>query len=628
MAQKKSSITKSTHQKALTSLLVFCFTLAAFSYHFDWFRSAEFSLHDFFAQYHAQSQAFDSEIIFVDIDDHSMVEMQNIAGKWPWPRSVFAEIIEGVNEVKPKALIFDILFSERDRYRPDSDAYFNEVLAQTNNVFLSSLVLESDPNQGQIPLTNLDKHLAITPSEKANENGKINLLLPEAVMPDYWRLGLINFPIDSDGKTRRYYVNYPYQGWRIASLPTRALIEFDYKITNASFIDLSWRNSDSLHKVRLYELYQWIVNEDSHALEQFNNKFILFGSTASGLHDLKQTPLSDIYPGSYVVATALDNLLNDDFLKPISPAISWLSLFACLGLLLSVFFAQWSFRRQITLSSVLLILLSASLITAEFVANGRNILFTSGNIITNLVMSYLLFNITLGVLEHLQRKKAENLFGRFLDPNIVKELVASGELDIENMSKDVNITILFSDIRGFTTLSEKHSAKEVVELLNRYFDLQVSTIFNTRGTLDKFIGDCIMAFWGAPVANANHADDAIEAALQMEQHLLDFQQSLPEELRTFDVGIGIHTGPAVVGMIGASQRVDYTAIGDAVNLASRIEGLTKDKARILVSEETKHASKGDFSFKYCGEFQVKGREQPVKLYQPTRAANVSGRTLE
>jgi adenylate cyclase len=156
-----------------------------------------------------------------------------------------------------------------------------------------------------------------------------------------------------------------------------------------------------------------------------------------------------------------------------------------------------------------------------------------------------------------------------------------------------------------------------MQILNAYFDSQVEAIFNTRGTLDKFIGDAIMAFWGAPVEDEEHAINAVKAALMMVDNLMLFRETLPEDLRGFDVGIGVHSGEAVVGMLGSTKRFDYTAIGDTVNLASRIEGATKDVARILVSEATMILCGDRFKFEYSGEFSVKGREEKVKLYKPS-----------
>jgi adenylate cyclase len=181
------------------------------------------------------------------------------------------------------------------------------------------------------------------------------------------------------------------------------------------------------------------------------------------------------------------------------------------------------------------------------------------------------------------------------------------------------VTLLFSDIRGFTTLSETRKPEEVIALLNRYFSLQVDVVFKHGGSLDKFIGDCIMGIWGAPLDDPDHARNAVACALDMADTLAAFKRELGAENTDFDVGIGLHSGPAVVGLMGSQKRLEYTAIGDTVNLASRIEGLTKDaKRRILVSRETAERCGDAFEFVSCGTFPVKGRAQPVELLEPRR----------
>jgi adenylate cyclase len=219
--------------------------------------------------------------------------------------------------------------------------------------------------------------------------------------------------------------------------------------------------------------------------------------------------------------------------------------------------------------------------------------------------------------ERRAREEAIAMFSRFVNPHVVRQLIERGGLEGTGQAREV--TLLFSDIRGFTTLSESRAPNEVVEILNRYFTRQVDVIFRHGGSLDKFIGDAIMAFWGAPLDDPDHACNAVACALDMADTLLAFKAELGELGANFDVGIGVHSGPAVVGLIGSDRRREYTSIGDTVNLASRIEGLTKEAGRrILVSRETMERCHGAFDFVSCGTFQAKGRAQPVELFEPRR----------
>jgi adenylate cyclase len=196
-------------------------------------------------------------------------------------------------------------------------------------------------------------------------------------------------------------------------------------------------------------------------------------------------------------------------------------------------------------------------------------------------------------------------------------LIGKGEIDLRQQAEAREISVLFSDIRGFTALSETTPPEAVVALLNGYFSRQVTVIFAHGGTLDKFIGDAIMAFWGAPVAQADQAARAVSAALAMSAALEELRGELGTIGAELEIGIGVHSGSAVVGLIGSSDRLDYTAIGDTVNLASRVEGLTKGVARVLVTEATKAAAGDLFAWRDCGVFPVKGREHGVRLFEPS-----------
>jgi adenylate cyclase len=222
--------------------------------------------------------------------------------------------------------------------------------------------------------------------------------------------------------------------------------------------------------------------------------------------------------------------------------------------------------------------------------------------------------------ERKRRLRTAAMFTRFLDARVVAELIDKGEIDHRQQAEARAISVLFSDIRGFTALSEITAPEQVVAMLNGYFSRQVGVIFAHSGTLDKFIGDAIMAFWGAPVAMEDHAARAVSAALEMSDALEEMRGGLGELVADLEIGIGIHSGKAVVGFIGSNDRLDYTAIGDTVNLASRVEGLTKGIARILVTEATRQAAGDAFDWRDCGVHAVKGREEGVRLFEPSRKA--------
>jgi adenylate cyclase len=230
---------------------------------------------------------------------------------------------------------------------------------------------------------------------------------------------------------------------------------------------------------------------------------------------------------------------------------------------------------------------------------------------------YLVAAVRAFLQERGQRRRITQIFNRFLDPRIVSELIDQGQTTASLSGQKREVTVLFSDIRGFTTLSEKQPPQAIVALLNRYFARQVDVIYRHQGTLDKYIGDGIMAFWGAPTDQPNHAARAVVAARDMVAALEAFRHELGPAGDGFDVGIGIHTGEAVVGFIGSpDHRQDYTVIGDTVNTASRIEGKTRGRCRVLVSAATRRACGSEFEFRDRGRAKLKGKKKEVRLYEP------------
>ena len=568
-------------------------------------------LSDLFVRLQAQDLKPDADIVIVDIDDSSLASMQDTAGSWPWPRAVHGELVRGIERQQPRAIVFDILFSERDEFRPDSDNEFNRSLQGVSNVYFPLVRQDAEMDEKGAPAAQVATMLGLQRTDHADDKARIAVLPPLAIDPAHWRAGTINFLEDADGVGRRYQLYTDAHGWLIPSLPARLAGDLGYTVPQQPGIILAWRGKPGAYKHISYaDLYQDFSREHpQRPADELKGKIVIIGTAATGLHDMRVTPMDSLYPGMEILATAIDDLKNGRWMHKADEGFG-AGLALLLVAVLSIAFMRGKHALKIGLG---LLAITLALLLGSYLAAAQLLL----PVLSPLLLAwacYFVFALREYLRERQSRQQAVQMFSRFVNPHVVKELLAHGGLSGAGESRQ--ITIMFSDIRGFTTLSEKRTPQQVVDLLNRYFTLQVEVVFRHGGSLDKFIGDCIMAFWGAPLDDPDHARHAVEAALEMGEVLQRFKRELGEEDSSFDVGIGIHTGPAVVGLIGSEQRREYTAIGDTVNLGSRIEGLTKGVSRILVSRATMEACGDALEFKAFGSFKVKGREQEVELFAP------------
>lgn len=578
-----------------------------------WLVPLDHRLADILVRQHAMKLKPDPDIVLVNIDDASLARMEPMVGSWFWPRSVHADMVEGISRQKPLAIVFDLSFVERDRYRPESDALFNQVLQGKENVFFALVRRPSEQDEVGARLGNWVSQMGLIATNEAEPDARAALMPPLAIAPELWRLGTVNFLGDNDGIGRRYHVYSQLHGWLLPSLPARVVSELGYPVPKVADITLSWRGGKNpYHRIPFADLYDDIERRQPlRDPSELTGKIVIIGADASAFHDIRSTPIDSLYSGLDILATAIDNLKNQSAMT-VPPA--WSELLLALGLIVGVY-AGFSLRLNAVSMGASLLALTLIGLVLSYLALSRNLLLHPLSPFLLAWLSYFTLALRQYLLELRSKEKAVELFSRFVNPVVVKELVSSGGLSREGESRDVSV--LFSDIRGFTALAENRSPQEVVSLLNRYFSLQVEVIFRHGGSLDKFIGDAIMAFWGAPLDDPRHAVHAVEAAMDMARVLQAFKLELESET-DFDIGIGIHSGPAVVGFIGSEQRKEYTAIGDTVNLASRIEGLTKGVSRILVSAETRALCGERFDFTPMGFYKVKGREREVELFVPTK----------
>lgn len=588
--------------------------------HFSFLQRLDNIWLDFTVQQRAKTHTASDQIVVIDIDDVSLSNLAPIAGNWPWPRAIHAELVELIEQQGPKAIIFDILFADRDIFNPQSDQYFSEVLAATDNVYLPFLHLKTDsdalfPRLDQYP----DTVPIISPAEDAVVP-HASLVLPNAVDPKVWRLGSINFHVDADGVGRRYASSHRIGSWGIETMPARLADDLSGYKNQQKDVWLDWYSGMEQPYLRLsYAEVYGALSEGRDYLfpDFFSNKIIVIGSTAAGLHDIQVTPISSTYPGVFILATAIDNFLNQDFLHKVSNTVILQS-----QLILFLLFVTLLLRIKNLVPALLTLITAAVLLCAfsYYLMRLNAMIFPVVSWITAYLFLAAIFYINRMLRQQREIRKTVDVFGRFLDPKVVKILLEQGLTDQALAGKNTRVTILFTDIREFTHLSEYRTATEIVALLNQYFSREVEVIFNHQGTLDKFIGDAIMAFWGEPVESSSQEVSAVNAALDMVDQMIQFRRECG--LYDFDIGIGLHTGDVVVGAIGTQSRYDYTAIGDAVNVASRIEGLTKELGRrVLVSEETRKACGAAFDFELIGDYKVKGREELVTVYQPRRLSD-------
>lgn len=568
-------------------------------------------LSDWFVRQQSQKLVADPDIVIVSIDNASLGSMIDVAGNWPWPRSVYGELVRGLAKQHPKAIIFDITFDAPDVYRPESDKVFNEALDEVHNVYYPmERRADLDQEVGIPQISQLAGLLAFTRTPIAEQDVPLAVLPPKALEQRHWkRSGTIKFENDVDGVGRRYTVYSFEHGWLIPSLPARVAKDLGYQVPQVPDMILSWAGKKSFKRISFVDLYRDFEREiPQRPANELTDKIVVIGADASGLNDMRVTPLDSLYPGVGILATAIENLKN----KRITHAApAWFAPILAVTLLVFLCLAFLNSINLIKAGSSLLIVSVLTLI-ASYLAVAHLILVP---VLAPLVFAWIYY-LACALQEYRYEKRAREktvqMFSRFVNPHVVQELVAHGGL--RRGGEDREVSVLFSDIRGFTSLCEHRTAQEVVEMLNRYFTLQVEVIFRHGGSLDKFIGDCVMAFWGAPLDDPQHALHAVQAALEMTEVLQRFKQELGENEGNFDIGIGIHSGPAVVGLIGSDQRREYTAIGDTVNLASRIEGLTKGVSRILVSRETMALCGNALDFTSKGSYKVIGREQEVELF--------------
>jgi adenylate cyclase len=344
----------------------------------------------------------------------------------------------------------------------------------------------------------------------------------------------------------------------------------------------------------------------------FKDKIVLVGATATGIGDLRTTPFGRLdYPGVEIHANVIDNILNQKFLlRDLTETLADFSFIFLFGIPVGMWLAL-SQPRWMWVSIFLLLPFAGVAYWAFTRGSWLNFVMPAGTLLANSV-GVSLYRV---LVEEREKRKVRGAFQQYLSPEVIRRLLENPEMV---RPRKVEISVMFTDIRGFTTISEKLDAQELATLLNGYLGDMTKIVFRNQGTLDKYIGDAVMAFWGAPFEEPGHAVKACRAALDMMSRLHELQREWKARGKpVLDIGLGINTGVASVGNMGSDLRYGYTAMGDAVNLASRLEGLNKEYGtHIIISEMAYAAARApDFLFRELDLIRVKGKLQPVTIYE-------------
>ncbi len=571
-----------------------------------------------------QEKSPSQEIVFVAVDERSV----NHYGRWPWQRD---KIAEGISHLRrADVVLMDMIFSEYTTSQDDA-ALADAISGLQNSV--CGFFLRHDATQTIEPAaldilgdSSLDllQSQAVeygTPRFVGATHSEMNILpLLEACTLS----GSFSTLAASDHLFRSYPIAFYYENLLYPSLGVQGLrlrLNQDIQREDASHVKIGEHkiNLDAKGFVRLnyydYEDYNIVsfldVATQKIAPEYFEGKIVIIGVTDVGSGDIVSTPIGSI-PGPLLHYTFLSNLLEGHLISEKAEITTALVVL----MVLLPFLALLLMKKVVYRALVYLVVygLVTLYIRSLFVEEMLYIdLFYP---LLALLLSAVVFEALAFYLQEKGGRFLRDAFSSYLSADLLAQLIKNPEaLSLGGESKE--LSILFSDIRSFTTLSESMTPQELIKLLNRYFTPMTNAVLENGGMLDKYIGDAVMAFFNAPVTIKNHADAACKCALEMIESLDKLNAELAKEgVAPIHIGVGINTAEVVVGNMGSDTRFNYTVIGDGVNLASRLEGLTKNYGiDILISEFTVAQLKGDFIYRKIEPVRVKGKEKAVLLYQ-------------
>ncbi len=605
----------------------------------------------------------DRQVVIVDIDEKSLEQI----GQWPWNRSILATINNNLFDYyQIKTLGYDIVFAEADIDEGTKlldematgplkdDAEFLSVYQQVSSslqhdrLFADSLknrktvlgfVFNTDTSKGRLPapVSQPDKNTLERLAIYKPQGYTANL---ELLQNSAYSAGFFDNPLlDDDGVFRRVpllqaYKDQLYESLALAlirtvtgSPPIEMVVAAN---NNGGELFLEWISIGEMtipvdHQSGV--LVPYIGRQGSFdyisatdvlhkrvSLQKLQDKIVLFGTSAPGLLDLRTTPLEKTYPGVEIHANIIQGILDGRIMHHpgYTRGFEFL-LILLIGLLLTFILPVLSaLHSTLAIAAALILLISGNL----YAWTAAQIVLPIASPVLLVILLFIMQMSYGFFVESRGKRQLTQLFGKYVPPELVDEMnQKTGEINLQGEMREM--TVLFSDVRGFTTISESMEPRELTRYINAFLTPITRVIHNNRGTIDKYMGDAVMAFWGAPLEDKQHALHALNAAVDIvEQMKLLRREFSAKQWPEIYIGIGVNTGTMNVGNKGSEFRVDYTILGDAVNLGSRLEGLTRVYGvDIITSEYTRHAVP-EFEYRELDRVRVKGKDKPVTIYEP------------
>lgn len=610
------------------------------------YKRFKYSAEDVRWKYGAHKELADKDIVIVAIDDYAITNFsEKFNYSWPWPRQFYGILVDFFNTAGAKSVTFDMLFSQSEVGRIDidgsaSEAAFAQAMGSFGRVIMGEN-LSLAPSKGNTP-AQMKHGLAFENADRmpAKDYRSVERLIPVFAEPAA-AIGVVNFHADQDGVCRRLPLVFKVDGAYYPQLSLAAylvvsgdeLVSYDedtrqlvtkkqrFQLDRDGYFPIYWYGEgggtggvyryDSFYNVFISATQVMGGQEPVIPLSEFKDKNILVCATASGLMDLKTTPFSSTdapYPGGEIHTTLFDNLLNGRNMTEI-PDLWVIGVSLVAMVILAYVFMTYPLYVSLSLALVLCLLsvgssfylFSAHVIQVDYIFPVFAVVLTSA-------ASAMYKMLTEGQ----KKRQIRSIFSRYLHEDVINLLMENPDR-VDLKGTELTGTVLFTDLQGFTTFAEDKTPQMLIEVLNRYFETVTSIVLDQKGMLDKYTGDGIMAIFGAPIAREGHAKSACEVILAFrDKGVNDLISSEGAKILT---RIGISTGPIVVGNLGSTRRMDFTAIGDTVNLSARLEGVNKAYGTTnIMSEFTWEYVKDDYCFRELDYIRVKGKNKPIRVF--------------